>query len=56
MPWRTSKTSPRNCSIPTLAFTPFASGEIVGLLYAGNGSQTYACPIDAVAKALNVSL
>jgi hypothetical protein len=33
-----------------------ASGEIVGLLYAGNGSQTYACPIDAVAKALNVSL
>ena len=32
------------------------SGEIVGLLYAGNGTQTYACPIDAVVSALNISL
>jgi hypothetical protein len=32
------------------------SGEVVGLLYAGNGSQTYACPIDAVVKALGISL
>jgi len=29
-----------------------ASGKIVGLLYAGNGQQTYACPIDEVFKAL----
>ena len=27
-------------------------GELVGLLYAGNGSQTYACPIDKVIAAL----
>jgi hypothetical protein len=33
-----------------------ASGEIVGLLYAGNGQQTYACPIDEVLKALKCTL
>ena len=33
-----------------------ASGNIVGLLYAGNGQQTYACPIDEVLKALNCKL
>jgi len=32
------------------------SGEIVGLLYAGNGQQTYACPIDAVFKFFKCSL
>jgi hypothetical protein len=32
------------------------SGEVVGLLYAGNGQQTYACPIDSVMGALNCSL
>lgn len=30
--------------------------KIVGLLYAGNGSQTYACPIDLVFAALNCKL
>ena len=35
---------------------PFASGEVVALLYAGNGTQTYACPIDAVLVALNCTL
>jgi S1-C subfamily serine protease len=33
-----------------------ASGEVIGLLYAGNGSQTYACPVDAIIKALSISL
>jgi hypothetical protein len=33
-----------------------ASGEIVGLLYAGNGQQTYACPIEEVFKALQCAL
>ncbi len=33
-----------------------ASGEIVGLLYAGNGQQTYACPIDEVMNALHCTL
>ncbi len=33
-----------------------ADGEIVGLLYAGNGSQTYACPISAVVTALGIAL
>jgi hypothetical protein len=33
-----------------------AKGELVGLLYAGNGSQTYACPISGVIAALGISL
>ncbi len=33
-----------------------SSGEIVGLLYAGNGTQTYACPIDEVLKKLKCLL
>jgi len=32
------------------------NGEVVGLLYAGNGTQTYACPIDKVLTALSCSL
>ncbi|GAC1399902.1 MAG: hypothetical protein NVSMB56_15050 [Pyrinomonadaceae bacterium] len=32
------------------------SGEIVGLLYAGNGAQTYACPIDEVFKKMKCTL
>jgi S1-C subfamily serine protease len=32
------------------------TGELVGLLYAGNGTQTYACSIDAVFSALGCSL
>ena len=32
------------------------SGEIVGLRYAGNGQQTYACPIDEVFKGLKCKL
>lgn len=32
------------------------TGEIVGLLYAGNGTQTYACPIDEVLKKLKCTL
>ena len=32
------------------------TGEVIGLLYAGNGTQTYACPIQAVLTALNCSL
>jgi hypothetical protein len=32
------------------------TGEVVGLLYAGNGTQTYACPIDKVLTALTCSL
>jgi hypothetical protein len=32
------------------------NGEVVGLLYAGNGQQTYACPIDSVLQALKCSL
>ncbi|MBY0232658.1 MAG: S1 family peptidase [Gemmataceae bacterium] len=33
-----------------------ASGDVVGLLYAGNGTHTYACPIDAVLAALSCTL
>jgi hypothetical protein len=33
-----------------------AQGEVLGLLYAGNGQQTYACPIDKVLLALNCVL
>jgi hypothetical protein len=29
------------------------TGEVVGLLFAGNGADTFACPIDAVLTALN---
>ena len=32
------------------------TGEVVGLLYAGNGTQTYACPIDAVLKRFGCTL
>ena len=32
------------------------SGEVVGLLYAGNGTQTYACSIDDVMKKLKCTL
>jgi hypothetical protein len=32
------------------------TGELIGLLYAGNGTQTYACPIDKVLTDLNCSL
>jgi S1-C subfamily serine protease len=32
------------------------TGEVVGLLYAGNGQQTYACPIQSVLPALNCTL
>ncbi|SIO04926.1 hypothetical protein SAMN05444166_2199 [Singulisphaera sp. GP187] len=32
------------------------TGEVIGLLYAGNGTQTYACPIDKVLIDLNCSL
>jgi len=32
------------------------SGEILGLLYAGNGQQTYACTIESVFRALNCNL
>jgi hypothetical protein len=33
-----------------------ATGEVVGLLYAGNGQQTYACPIEAVLSRFNCVL
>jgi hypothetical protein len=32
------------------------TGEVIGLLYAGNGIQTYACPIQTVLAALNSRL
>ncbi|HEY7424905.1 MAG TPA: trypsin-like peptidase domain-containing protein [Gemmataceae bacterium] len=32
------------------------TGEVLGLLYAGNGTQTYACPIQAVLAALSCNL
>lgn len=32
------------------------TGEVLGLLYAGNGTQTYACPIQTVLAALNCTL
>ena len=32
------------------------TGEVVALLYAGNGTQTYACPIQAVLTALSCTL
>ena len=32
------------------------NGEVVGLLYAGNGQQTFACPIADVMSALNCTL
>jgi hypothetical protein len=33
-----------------------STSEVVGLLYAGNGEQTYACPIDAVLAQLACSI
>lgn len=38
------------------ALIVLTSGEVVGLLFAGNGTQTYACPIQNVEAALNCSL
>jgi hypothetical protein len=32
------------------------TGQVIGLLYAGNGTHTYACPIAAVLTALNCAL
>lgn len=32
------------------------TGEVVGLLFAGNGTDTFACPIDAVLAALNCAI
>jgi hypothetical protein len=32
------------------------SGEVVGLLFAGNGEQTFACPINTVLQQLNCTL
>jgi Trypsin len=32
------------------------NGELVGILYAGNGKETYACPIEAVFRELNCTL
>lgn len=32
------------------------NGQVVGLLYAGNGQQTYACPIDEVMSSLRCTL
>jgi S1-C subfamily serine protease len=32
------------------------NGQIVGILYAGNGAQTYACPIDTVLQSLQCTL
>jgi hypothetical protein len=32
------------------------TGEVLGLLFAGNGTQTYACPIQAVLSALSCTL
>jgi S1-C subfamily serine protease len=32
------------------------TGEVLGLLYAGNGTQTYACPIQTVLSALSCNL
>ena len=32
------------------------NGEIVGILYAGNGQQTYACPIDVALQNLDCTL
>jgi Trypsin len=33
-----------------------SKGELVALLYAGNGTQTYACPIDAVVASLGITI
>jgi hypothetical protein len=33
-----------------------ADGMVLGLLYAGNGTQTYACPISEVLAAFDCSL
>jgi hypothetical protein len=38
------------------AIVKTGTGELIGLLYAGNGSQTFACPIGEVFKALSCSL
>ena len=32
------------------------NGEVIGVLYAGNGQQTYACPIDIVLQSLGCTL
>lgn len=33
-----------------------SDGRVVGILYAGNGQQNYACPIDAILENLNCTL
>jgi hypothetical protein len=33
-----------------------ADGKVLGILYAGNGVQTYACPIDTVLSELKCTL
>jgi hypothetical protein len=33
-----------------------SDGEVVGLLFAGNGQQSYACPIDAVLQSLSCAI
>jgi hypothetical protein len=33
-----------------------STGQVIGLLYAGNGQQTYICPIDEVLRSLNCAL
>ncbi len=33
-----------------------STGQLIGLLYAGNGQQTYICPIDEVLRSLNCAL
>lgn len=33
-----------------------SNGEVVGLLYAGNGQQTYACPIETILASFNCTL
>jgi len=34
----------------------FQNPKVIGLLYAGNGTDTFACPIDAVLRAFNCTI
>lgn len=38
------------------AIVKTSTNEVIGVLYAGNGTQTYACPIDLVFAALGCAL
>src|SRR5262249_49479899 len=38
------------------AIVKVGTGEVLGLLYAGNGEQTYCCPISLVLSSLTVTL